>query len=229
MKINKAAALVARKGFTLVELLVVIAIIAALAGLSYGPIMKQLNAADRTEAISNARSINTALLGFYAANNQQYPNESTDRSDNGTETANELFQQLFDNAIVDDKKFFWNATNARVFDSIDVTEPDNSNATLEREENVWHYIMNLDAGDGSSAIFYDSYTGEDFTAETWDGKAIVAYVDGSVEAEQIQFSGLVEEDGVFQTGPVTVDNTDDGDEINDEDGVLPSGAEVIDQ
>ena len=50
-----------------------ISYISALAGLSYGPIMKQLEAADRVEAISNMRSINTALLGFYAANKAQYP------------------------------------------------------------------------------------------------------------------------------------------------------------
>ena len=221
MKINKTVAFAARKGFTLVELLVVIAIIAALAGLSYGPIMKQLNAADRTEAISNARSINTALLGFYAANNSQYPNENTERGTAIT-TANTAFQQLIDNAIVDDEKFFWNSTNGRILGNPQEPVTD---GTLDQDENVWHYIMNLDAGDGNTPIFYDSIdTGNVFTAETWDGKAVIALVDGSVNAEQIDFDGLVEPTpGDFATGPVRNSNDDDILDVT----VLPSGAEIL--
>ena len=221
MKINKTVAFAARKGFTLVELLVVIAIIAALAGLSYGPIMKQLNAADRTEAISNARSINTALLGFYAANNSQYPNENTERGTAIT-TANTAFQQLIDNAIVDDEKFFWNSTNGRILGNPQEPVTD---GTLDQDENVWHYIMNLDAGDGNTPIFYDSIdTGNVFTAETWDGKAVIALVDGSVNAEQIDFDGLVEPTpGNFATGPVRNSNDDDILDVT----VLPSGAEIL--
>ncbi len=59
-----------RKGFTLVELLVVIAIIASLAGLSYGPIMKHLESSARTEAISNAKNIYSAMMGYMAVNDR---------------------------------------------------------------------------------------------------------------------------------------------------------------
>ena len=52
------------RGFTLVELLVVIVIIAALAGLSAPMILRQRKAADRTEAINNAKQIGLALLEF---------------------------------------------------------------------------------------------------------------------------------------------------------------------
>ena len=64
--------------------------ISALAGLSYGPIMKQLEAADRTEDISDMRSLNTALLSYYAANNGQYPDN---------------LQQLFEQEFLDDERF----------------------------------------------------------------------------------------------------------------------------
>jgi len=192
MKLNKTTALVARKGFTLVELLVVIAIIAALAGLSYGPIMKQLNAADRTEAISNARSINTAMLSFYAANNGNYPNNNTGRGTNVTspETA---FQQLISSKFVDDKKFFWHRTAARK-GVASINEPANNNVALTTDEVVWSYMMNLDASQGSLPLFFDSVvsltsnTGS-FLPSLWTGKAIVARVDGSVTAEQINFAG----------------------------------------
>ena len=41
--------------------------------LSYGPVVKRLSAHPRTENISQMRSINTALLSYYASHNQQYP------------------------------------------------------------------------------------------------------------------------------------------------------------
>ena len=208
MKINKTVAFAARKGFTLVELLVVIAIIAALAGLSYGPIMKQLNAADRTEAISNARSINTALLSFYAANGQQYPNQNTNLG-TALATASDGFQLLINQGIVDDEKFFWNVQNGRLLNN--PIEPI-SDGTLNPIENVWGYVENLNAGDGGSPIFYDSVvggTGNVFSAATWDGKAIIARVDGSVTAEQITLQpGPIQDPntGNYQTGQVAAEN-----------------------
>lgn len=42
----------------------------ALAGLAYGPIMKQIGAADNAEDISNLKSINTGLLSYYAENRE---------------------------------------------------------------------------------------------------------------------------------------------------------------
>ena len=84
---------------------------------------------------------------------------------------------------------------------VDINEPDNM-TPLDQDENVWTYVIELDAGDGNTPIFFDSYNGTDFTTETWDGKAIIAYVDGSVVPEQITFTGLAEDNGVFTTGPV---------------------------
>lgn len=198
-----------RKGFTLVETLVVIAIIATLAGISYGPIMKQIGSAERAEAISNARSINTALLFFYANNNRNFPNAITDRSMNGVATSNALFQQLIDSNIMDDEKFFWNKRNARAgFGSLN--EP-NSDGVLNQDENVWNYVLNVDADSTIQPLFYDSNIGgSTFTAKTWGGRAIIARVEGSVVFETIQFSGLPEPSpNVFATGPVYNNNNMD--------------------
>ena len=225
---NKKAARIRRaprikKGFTLVELLVVIAIISALAGLSYGPIMKQLNAAERIEAISNARSINTTLLVFYAQNDGNYPSEVTDLRNHGVTTANLLFQQILDSGHRDSEKFFWNSSNAKAGLG-DINQPD-ENGTLTEGENVWDYVMNLTADDGSKPIFYDSNTGgSTFTAETWDGKAVIALVDGAVSAEFINYTGPLEPTpGNFAMGPV---NNNAGVDILSE-ANLPTAAVIV--
>jgi len=206
MKLNKIRAEAhIRKGFTLVELLVVIAIIATLAGLSYGPIMKQLNAADRTEAVSNGRSISTALLSFFAANDSNFPNEITSRG-REVDTPEALFQQLIDSDFIDDEGLFWNRRNARL-GSANISEPDN-NGTLTSGELVWGYVMNLDISKGRQPIFFDaavsaSNAGASFSTLPWGGKAIIGRIDGSVEASQISFMGLAEaRGGVGQEGPI---------------------------
>ena len=65
-----------RQGFTLIELLVVIAIIAALASVSYGPILNQLNKGDQNMALQNMKQIGVGLSDFsndYGA----YPDDET--------------------------------------------------------------------------------------------------------------------------------------------------------
>jgi len=205
MKLNKIRAEAhIRKGFTLVELLVVIAIIATLAGLSYGPIMKQLTAAERIDAITNGRSINTALLSFFAANDSNFPNGTTSRG--GDITAPEsLFQQLFDSDFVDDEEYFWNRRNARL-GAADINKP-NNDGTLDADELVWGYVMNVDITKGDQPLFFDSAitatnTSGSFSTLTWGGKAIIGRVDGSVTATQITFVGLADQQGRGQAGPI---------------------------
>ncbi len=63
-------------GFTLVELMVVIAILAALAGMSYGPILDHLNDGDRQVASSNLGQIGKMLLQF-KSDYGSYPSDQT--------------------------------------------------------------------------------------------------------------------------------------------------------
>ncbi len=59
--------------FTLIELLVVISIIAILAGIALPAMGKALEAADRTKALANGKSIGTAMKLFAADYNGEYP------------------------------------------------------------------------------------------------------------------------------------------------------------
>lgn len=58
-----------KKGFTLVELLVVISIIAALAGLTFGVVMHQVDKAKMLESRQTCHSIAQAIENFYLDNN----------------------------------------------------------------------------------------------------------------------------------------------------------------
>jgi hypothetical protein len=57
--------------------------ISSLAGLSYGPIMKHLEASARTEDISKCKNIYTALTGYLVANNGQFPQNLQQLVDGG--------------------------------------------------------------------------------------------------------------------------------------------------
>ena len=197
-----------RKGFTLVELLVVIAIIASLAGLSYGPIMRHLDSAARSEAISNGKNVHSALLGFMGQNDNSFPNDDTARG--GTaDTAEACLQQLIDGGFVSEEKYFWNKANGKA-DICDIKKPDN-NGTLEASENVWGYTKNLDPGsDGSSPILFDccksvSASTASFTTLPWKGKAIIIRVDGSCKALDIDYGvgQPLDENGDGKEGAVT--------------------------
>ncbi len=193
-----------RKGFTLVELLVVIAIIASLASMSYGPIMKHLESSARTEAISNAKMINSALLGFMAQNDNVFPSDDTlsDSAGSGGGTADTYFQQLFDGGHVSDEKYFYHRQGEKM--GLCDNKPDNDKS-ITADENVWGYVEGLDPGDSSSPIIFDSSKdGRAFLANTWKGKAIVLKVDGECKAHPIKLSGPVDTTDSEQSGPVEV-------------------------
>jgi prepilin-type N-terminal cleavage/methylation domain-containing protein len=63
MKLSKNNTHIA-KGFTLIELLVVIAIISTLGGLSYGPIMRQLQSADVLKATKVCKDLTFSINGY---------------------------------------------------------------------------------------------------------------------------------------------------------------------
>lgn len=195
-----------RKGFTLVELLVVIAIIASLAGLSYGPIMKHLESSARTEAISNAKMINSALLGFMAQNDNVFPSASTftgSSSGGSGGTADTYFQQLFDGGHVSDEKYFYHRQGEKM--GLCTQKPDN-NKMITAAENVWGYVEGLDPGDSSSPILFDSSTnGTSFLANTWKGKAIILKVDGECKAHSINLGGPVDTTDAAQSGSIEVE------------------------
>jgi len=197
-----------RKGFTLVELLVVIAIIASLAGLSYGPIMKHLESSARTEAISNAKNIYSALLGFMSQNDNVFPSDATldDSSTGGGGgggKSNAYFQQLFDGGHISEEKYFYHRAGEKM--ELCDRKPDNDRM-IESEECVWGYVQGLDPGDSTSPIIFDSSKdGTSFLANTWKGKAVILKVDGGAKAYNIKLGGPVDTTDAAQSGSVEVD------------------------
>ena len=208
MKTNNVKPKGKRKGFTLVELLVVIAIIASLAGLSYGPIMKHLESSARTEAISNAKNIYSALLGFMSQNDNVFPNaatladSSTGGSGGGGGKSNAYYQQLFDGGYIGEEKYFYHRQGEKM--GLCDRKPDNDK-TLEAEECVWGYVEGLDPGDATSPLIFDSSKdGTSFLANTWKGKAVILKVDGGAKAYNIKLSGPVDTTDSSQSGTVEV-------------------------
>ncbi|MGJ8672849.1 type II secretion system protein [Rubritalea sp.] len=204
MKINHVHHMRARRGFSLVELLVVIAIIAGLAAMSYGPIMKQMKQGKKTQAISQAKNLLTALNSFAKDNDGIFPSEDTARNEESGSNAEDCFNQLIYNGYVDNEKLFWNSENA-VLGKADSNEPDND-GELSTGENVWGYVAGLSQSSRTTLpIFFDSsVSAGQFSTEVWDGSAIVAKLDASVASLNIdvQGKGFINEDGSFKKGPI---------------------------
>jgi prepilin-type N-terminal cleavage/methylation domain-containing protein len=187
------------RGFTLVELLVVIVIIAALAGLSAPMILRQRKAADRTQAINNAKQIGLALLEF----DQEYgsfPDDNTAETvaeSTGTELnfaggkANDYFRQLIAFGIQSEDIFYCKAAYTK--------KPDRAmqaQNALEAGEVGFGYIM-LDATTGQNtsgnpgravlaAPLKDALEDWTFDGDPFGDKAVILRLDNSVDAPLIR-------------------------------------------
>ncbi len=217
MKINKQLAQERkRKGFTLVELLVVIAIISTLGALAFGPIMSRIEAAEKTEAMSNGKNLHIALLSFATENGNTFPSKSTSRDGSVVDSPEAAFQQIIDSGHVKEEKYFWNKANGRgLICSID--SPDND-GTLTAGENAWGYTKNLSiGGDGGAPLIYDSCKSvstntASFTTLPWKGQAIIIKVDASCEAYNISYTGngALTDTGGEKLGSVDVNSGSSG-------------------
>ena len=193
-----------RKGFSLVELLVVIAIIAGLAAMSYGPIMKQVKAASLTNALNNGKQIYTALFSYAKDNDGLYPNEGTAGDGETGDSAEACFTQLLNAGVIDDEEAFWSKENIAL-GTVNAETPDND-GELTPGENAWGYVRGLSTSSRTNLpiIFDSSDTAGQFDTVVWEGKAIVAKLNGSVEAMKINYGGgrATEDDGSSKTGSI---------------------------
>ena len=188
------------RGFTLVELLVVIVIIAALAGLSAPMILRQRKAADRTEAISNAKQLSLALLEFDqefwsfpddTTAEQMQENQVTDLTPLTGNTSNDYLRQLIGYGVQSEDIFYAKTQYTRPPDN--VTTQGNA---LESGEVGFGYVM-LEQGVGQStsgnpgrpvlvAPLLDANTNWEFDVDPYGGKAVVLKLDASAEAPLIR-------------------------------------------
>lgn len=226
MKINHVHHM--RKGFSLVELLVVIAIIAALAGVSYGPIMNKMRAADQIKAVTNAKNINTALVSFAGSNDGLYPNEDTANSTESGDTAEGCFTQVMNTGDIEDEMVFWNNANIAA-GTVTAARP-NNDGILTSGENAWGYVSGLSTSSSTRTpiIFDASAEPGVFNTGVWNGKAIVAKLDGSATAMDIAYGGgkPTNDDGTPKTGPIEEKRGESNIDIFDPQN-LPKGAEVL--
>ncbi|MGJ8725727.1 MAG: type II secretion system protein [Roseibacillus sp.] len=209
-------------GFTLVELLVVISIIVILAGIATPTAMRALAHAERLEAMTNVRSVKSALDIFASDFQGEYPNDNTaaqigdlmrddkpsrkldsrkldggrklqasrfgkpeERTHEIQHTSNEYFQQLMGRGL-DNEQLLYNKAFRRAFK----LNPINNDGKVDRGECVWGYTKNLmRTSSGHIPIVYDSpvSTGDSpgFSKTTWDGRIMVARLDGSTRTEPL--------------------------------------------
>ncbi|MFC7337991.1 type II secretion system protein [Haloferula chungangensis] len=187
------------RGFTLVELLVVIVIIAALAGLSAPMILRQRKAADRTEAINNAKQIGLALLEF----DQEYgsfPDDDTavDVEDStGTDLnlsggkSNDYFRQLIAFGIQSEDIFYCKTAYTKKPDKVM-----SASKALEDGEVGFGYIMlsgavaqNTSGNPGRpvlAAPLLNAAEDWTFDGDPYGDKAVLLRLDNSVEAPLIR-------------------------------------------
>ncbi len=198
-------------GFTLIELMVVIAILAALAGVSYGPIMDRLNDGDRQVARDNLTQVHKMLTSFNTSN-KQYPSDLTadklekknaelDYGELKGNTSNAYFRQMMVSSKDASEKNFYAKINCAGYAT--TGEGDNKfsgGKALAQGENAMAYVMKKGKGDKEGEKLPVTKSGEPlaicgiypsktpynggsiaFDNNSFRGHAFVLYVDGSVK------------------------------------------------
>lgn len=160
-----------RKGFTLVELLVVIAIIAALAAISYGPIMKRINDAARSNAIAKQKQVALSLFSYASDRNGSYPSGSS---------LQEVFQRLLTRGKIASNLDLWYVEPSKA-GLCSRNEPDESDTTVKANEISFGYVAGLKTTDNPRfpILFDSSKSGSSFEMKVWKGSALITRLDQS--------------------------------------------------
>jgi prepilin-type N-terminal cleavage/methylation domain-containing protein len=211
-----------RGGFTLVELLVVIVIIAALAGLAAPQVIRQRKAADKVEAVSNARQIGLAMIEFENEYGNYPDTDSFQKVTDATgsslaqagNTSNAYFRQLLAAGFCQSEKIFY----AKVPGS---SKPDDdistATAALKQGECGFGYMIGTGnkgfsaAGNPARPLavtpLEKGQTGGTFDPDPFDRKAIVLRMDNSVSQVNIKQDKTINisgSKGLVATGDDTV-------------------------
>ncbi|MCB1098105.1 MAG: hypothetical protein KDN22_21215 [Verrucomicrobiae bacterium] len=141
-----------------------------------------------TQAVAHAREVHLRLQEFGIDNDGEFPS--------GGENSNAAFRQLFDRKFQGERQFFvhgsaWHNTlpSGRLMPDGVVGDPPNYDRALERGENHWAYVSQLNSDSkGNLPIVMDGFSDvpgvySDNSEErggVWEGvRAVVVRVDGS--------------------------------------------------
>lgn len=190
-----------RGGFTLVELLVVIVIIAALAGLAAPQVIRQRKAADKVEAVSNARQIGLAMLEFEneygsypdTGSFQEVKDATGSSLAEAGSTSNAYFRQLLAAGFCQSEKIFYAKIPGTKKPDDDIST---AQKALDKGEAGFAYMMGA-GNEGFSAAgnparplcvtpLEKGQTGGTFDPDPFDRKAIVLRMDNSVSQVNIK-------------------------------------------
>jgi len=133
-------------------------------------------------AINNGKQLYTALFCYARDHDGMYPNEQTAMAEFGEsgDTAEACFTQLLNAGVIDDEEAFWSKKNI-VLGTVSAETPDND-GTLTAGENAWGYVRGLTSEDSTDTpiLFDSSMVAGEFSNRVWEGKALVARLNGSV-------------------------------------------------
>jgi type II secretory pathway pseudopilin PulG len=182
-------------------------ILLVLSGLTAPVVIRSKKKADLTEAISNARQIGFALFEFDQAYGR-FPDDSTAKLVQetiptslklGSATSNDYFRQMFASKIVNTELLFYAKTQFS-------KKPDDivsGSNTLKKGEVAFAYIAGLSSTTAHSQTplvvtplvpgkrIFDLKSCKKY----FDGKAVILFVDNSVQSHPVDSSGRVWIDG----------------------------------
>ncbi|MFT5882483.1 MAG: hypothetical protein ACI9FG_000986 [Crocinitomicaceae bacterium] len=184
-----------------------ILLLAVLGISSYGPIQKQIRAAEKTSAIGNFKQVFTALYSYASDHDGHFPSDLESESP----TAAACFDKLIKAEKIDEELTFRNKKNAQTLSTAS-TSPPNEVSPLTENENTTGYVMGLTTESRTNIpILFDSSTEAGvFNTSVWEGQAIVVKINGSSQAMNISYgAGLpLNEDGSGKIGRLTENNKD---------------------
>ncbi|MEO1856493.1 MAG: hypothetical protein ABGY95_03875 [Rubritalea sp.] len=129
-----------------------------------------------------------------------YPNEQTAlaESDETGDSAEACFTQLLNAGVIDDEHVFWSKENI-VLGTVNAEIPDND-GVLTTGENAWSYVRGLSTSSPTNTVIIcdASKSPRVFDNSVWEGQAVVAKLNGSVEMMKITPAGEPD-GGIYDT------------------------------
>ena len=144
----------------------------------YNFLMKSPESTEKTKHIGTAKNICMALFSFAKDHDGLYPCDKTGPA----ATAEDCFNQLLTGGYLENEEIFWNKKFAK-FGVVEKNQP-NNDGVLTAGENCWGYVKGLSTSSRVNVpvLFDSSLRLGEFNTEVWEGDAIIARLDGSVQA-----------------------------------------------